>query len=994
MTQAQRLPRGGHIDRDRPIAFSFNDRPLQGYEGDTLASALLANGVKLVARSFKYHRPRGVVGHGAEEPNALVRLGGRGGEPNARATQVRLQPGLRASSQNCWPSVEFDVGAVNNLLSRLLPAGFYYKTFMWPASLWMTYERLIRKSAGLGQVPAGEDPNRYLHRHEHCDVLIVGAGPAGLAAALAAGRAGARVVLAEQDFRLGGQLLCEDVLIDNQPAIQWIARAECELRALPNVRVLCQATVFGYFDHNLLGVEERVPAGEGQVCRLWKVRAARVILACGAIERTLAFANNDLPGVLLAHSAHVYLNRFAVHPGRRVVVFANNDSAYPAAADLAREASVTLLDVRADVSPHLCQLMERSGVRLRAGELIVRAHGGKHVAAVDVMRISNAVNGPGIGGTSERIDCDLVCMSGGWNPAVHLFSQSKGKLAFDPQLQTFVPERATQPVRCAGASAGKFDLAACLADGHAAGLDAAASAGAQPENAVSPPAVASESAHSAPQPWWSPGALIAKREKCFVDLQNDVTVGDIQLAAREGYVSVEHLKRYTTLGMGTDQGKLSNITGLAILAQTLGVEPGSVGTTTFRPPYTPVTFGTLAGAERDHHFAPLRRSAMDSWHAAAGAIFVNAGLWRRPQAYPRPGESMNDAINREALGVRRGVGLVDVSTLGKIDIKGADAVEFLERVYTNRWKKLPIGRVRYGLMLREDGMVYDDGTTARLGEFHYLMTTTTANAVKVMSTLEQLLQVHWQDLRVSLTSVTEHWAAMALSGPQARAVLERLEPGQDWGAEALPHLGLRESMLGGIPARVFRISYSGELAFEVNVPADHGLRTWKALLDAGEPMGIGAYGTEAMGILRIEKGHVAGPELDGRTTPDDLGLGELASKAGDFIGRRSLRRPAMRDPARRQLVGVVPADGSTPIPRGAQLTPSPDALAHTKVEGHVTSGCWSPNLGKPIALALLSGGRARHGETLWAVAPLSGESVQVRVGAPVFLDPEGERVRA
>lgn len=991
MTQPQRLPTGGLIDRARLIAFSFNGRAYQGFEGDTLASALLANGVHLVGRSLKYHRPRGIVGHGAEEPNALVRLDSDGaGEPNVRATQVVLREGLQVSSQNCWPSVEFDVGALNNVFSRFLPAGFYYKTFMWPPSMWMTYEKVIRKSAGLGQAPSGADPNRYLQRHAHCDLLVVGAGPSGLAAALAAGRAGARVLLAEQDWLLGGWLLSEDALIDGVPGRLWAAGAESELRALPNVRVLPRSTVFGYFDHNLLGIEERLAEGTPALRRMWKVRAARAVLATGALERMLVFANNDLPGILLAHSAQTYLNRFAVLPGRRAVVFTNNDSAYRVALDLARTsaAAVTLIDVRDEAALQLRRAAEQAGVRLLVGVAIIRARGSKRVEAVEIARVDD--EGRPLG-RAERIDCDLVCVAGGWSPTVHLFSQSKGKLRFDERQLAFVPERSAQAERSVGAAAGSPDLAECLAGGHAAGLEAARLAGLK--DAPTPPPVAQETQESAQRAWWALNSPIAAREKSFVDFQNDVTVADIRLAAREGYASVEHLKRYTALGMGTDQGKLSNVTGLAILADTVGKEIGTVGTTTFRPPYTPVSFGTIAGAERGRHFSPLRRSAMDGWHEKNGARFVNAGLWRRPQFYARPGESDLDAVTREARAVRSAVGLVDVSTLGKIDIKGRDAAEFLERVYTNHWKKLGVGKVRYGVMLREDGMVYDDGTTARLGEHHYLMTTTTANAVKVMSNLEQWLQVHWQDLRVGLTSVTEHWAAMALAGPDSRAVLDRLAPEQDWSGDALSHLGMKECMLNRVPARVFRISYSGELAFEINVPADCGMAIWEALLDAGEQLGITPYGTEAMGVLRIEKGHIAAPEIDGRTTPADLGLDALVSRTKDFIGRRSLSRSALVDSARRQLVGLVATDGRSAIPRGAQLLSDPGAPAPVDIHGHVTSCCWSPVLEKPIALALLSGGRARHGEALWASSPLSGESVQVSVGSPAFFDPEGERVR-
>ncbi len=992
MTQPFRLAAGGLIDRERPLDFSFNGRRLQGYAGDSLAAALLAHGTHLIGRSFKYHRPRGVVCAGADEPNALVQLEtGARTEPNLRATQIELYDGLVATSQNCWPSVEFDVGAINNLLSRLLPAGFYYKTFMWPPSLWMTYERLIRNAAGMGRAPAAPDPAHYEHRHAYCDVLVAGGGPAGLAAALAAARGGARVMLADEGGVFGGSLLNDKADIDHEPALNWVTRAVNELSAQQDVTLLNRSTVFGYFDHNALAVVEHVqPAAQSPRQRLWKVRAQQVVLATGALERPLVFGNNDRPGVMLASAVRAYLNRYAVAPGSRAVVFTNNDSAYYTALDLKRSGVevAAIVDARAGTLGAAPQLAAASGIMRMHGKAVTRVHGARRVTAVDVAAIDDAGRARG---AVTAIDCDLVCMSGGWSPAVHLHSQAKGRLNYDERIAAFVPVESAPAARSAGSATGTFTLAGCLAEGLAAGAAAARAAGCG--SGMAPAAPVASSDNQAPlMPLWR--VRTGSRDKSFVDFQNDVTAADIELAAREGYSSVEHLKRYTTLGMGTDQGKLSNINGLAILSQLLNANVPEVGTTTFRPPYTPVTFGAMAGQERGAHVDPLRRSAMDAWHQEAGAAFVNAGLWRRPQFYPLTGESDLETVNREVRAVRRQAGLVDVSTLGKIDIKGRDAAQFLERVYINNWKNLAIGKVRYGVMLREDGMVFDDGTTARLGENHYLMTTTTVNAVKVMSTLEYLLQVEWRELEVYLTSVTEQWAAMALAGPDARHVLQALEPGQDWSNSALPYMGCCDTVMAGIGARVFRISFSGELSYEINVPADHGRATWERLLAAGQPWRVTPYGTEAMGVLRIEKGHVAGMELDGRTTPDDLGLGQLVSARKDCIGKRSLKLPALAASGRKQLVGLTSADGKTPIPRGAQLVADPNARLPNPMLGHVTATCWSPTLEQPIALALLADGRARHGTSLYAMAPLAGVTLPVVVSNNVFVDAEGARVRA
>lgn len=990
--QPFRLAQGGLIDRNQPLRFRFNGQELQGYAGDSLASALIANGVHLVGRSFKYHRPRGIFSAGAEEPNALVQLEtGARTEPNIRATQIELYDGLTAASQHCWPSVGTDIGSINNLLSRLLPAGFYYKTFMWPPSWWLKYEHWIRRMAGLGRSPRNPDPDFYEHRHAHCDVLVAGGGPAGLCAALAAARAGARVMLVDDGIQPGGSLLHETASIDRSPATDWPARILAELATLPEVIRLSRSSVFGYFDHNFLAVAETVSPASGRAPRqrLWKIRARQVVLATGAIERPLVFADNDRPGIMLASAARTYVNRYGVRPGNQAVVFTNNDSAYLAALDLHRSGVpvAAIVDPRPMAGGEITTLVRAAGIRTIYGHAVVRACGRPHVSAVEIMRCENGhASGP-----VDRINCDLLGVSGGWSPAVHLFSQSKGRLRYDENLAAFVPATSVQAEQSAGAARGVYGLSLCISDGYNAGSRAAAACGlALPAPLAQP--VVNQPPTGSMLPLWRIIADHTRRTKSFVDLQNDVTTADLTLAAREGYASVEHLKRYTTLGMGTDQGKTSNINGLAILAEINAAQIPEVGTTTFRPPYTPVTLGAMAGTEIGPYFDPVRTSAMHTWHVREHARFINAGLWKRPQLYPRPGESDQKAINREALAVRHQAGLVDVSTLGKIDIKGRDAATFLERIYVNRWRNLATGKARYGVMLREDGMIFDDGTTTRIGDEHYLMTTTTANAVRVMSTLEYWLQVHWRDLDVRLTSVTDQWAAMALAGPQSRQVLAAIASA-DVGNDALPYMGYREMDIAGFPARVFRISFSGELAYEINVPADYGLAVWEALITAGKASGITPYGTEAMAVLRIEKGHAAAMELDGRTTPDDLGLAGMVAVDKDCIGKRSLSRPGITSADRRQLVGLVSADGRSAIPRGAQLVLSRDHPLPNPIIGHVTSTCYSPTLGRPIALALLSRGRERYGERLQAMSPLAGMHVEVEITHHVFYDPEGRCLR-
>ena len=895
-----RLAEGGVINRSQRIGFEFDGARYEGHPGDTLASALLANGVHLVARSFKYHRPRGIFSAGSEEPNALVQLArGARTEPNVRATTVELFDGLIAASQNRWPSLGFDVGAINDVLSRFLPAGFYYKTFMWPPSpqAWLRYEHVIRAAAGMGRAATEPDPDRYEHQFAHCDVLIVGGGPAGLAAARAAAAAGGRVILCDEGPRFGGSLIGDDTTIDGEEAKRWLADTTRELAANPDVTLLPRTTAFGAYDGNLVGLLERVsdhlaaPPAYMPRQRLWKVRARAVVLATGAHERPIAYANNDLPGTMLAGAVLTYVKRYAVRPGTRAVVFTTNDSAYATALAL-RDADVAIaaiVDARPDaqITGALPQRARALGLPIVAASGIVGAHGGKRVTAVDIAPLA--------GGATRWLDCDLVCVSGGWNPAVHLFSHARGTLRYDETLSCAPAARIAvagfaPPAPRTGALVSRRRLPTDMRPGSRRRENSAATL-------RHPRCPSRKRATSSPARDGHYGACrrATAADKRFVDLQTDVTVDDIELAAREGYTSVEHLKRYTTLGMGTDQGKTGNVVGIALLAEATGRTIPEVGTTTFRPPYTPVTLGAFPGQECGAHVEPIRYSAMHDWHVENGARFVNAGLWKRPHSYPRAGESPEDAANREAKNVRTNVGVVDVSTLGKIELQGKDAAELLNRVYINRWDTLPLGRCRYGVMLRDDGLVLDDGTTSRLGATHFLMTTTTVNAVTVMQHLERLLQIDWPDLDVFVASVTEQWAAAALAGPKARDVLAQITD-IDVSNAAFPFLAVRECNVraanGQIPARLFRMSYSGELAYEIHVPANHGRAMWDAVIAAGAPFGLMPYGTEAMSTLRIEKGHVVvGAEADGRTTADDLGMGELVS-SGEVVHRQAAARSA------------------------------------------------------------------------------------------------------
>jgi sarcosine oxidase subunit alpha len=967
--QPYRLASGGLIDRSRALTFRFDGATLCGLEGDTLASALLANGVRTVARSFKYHRARGVYTSGAEEPNALLTIGSDARwTPNTRATQVWLEHGLTARSQNRWPSLRWDVGSVNDLLSPLLRAGFYYKTFMRPRKWWPWYERGIRALAGMGRAPRLPDPDQYEKQYHHCDCLIVGLGPAGIAAALAASRDRTqRIIALDSDRLAGGSLLFNRAIVDGLDGLHWAEKTMAAINEQQHVQTLLRTTAFGYYDDNLIAAVESVPPADGSGIRerIHWIRARRVILATGSHERPLIFPGNDRPGILLASAARTYLNRYAVAPGKRVAILTNNDSPYA----LARELSESGVSVVAVIDTRVHAPATHTGLPVRRGYSVARTWGRSAVRAIRIERQDPSAS------AYEHIECDALCVSGGWTPAVQLHAQAQGTLRYDESLNAFVPANARQSHVSVGAATGALSTAAALREGWIAG-----GGGSDPPESSDTVEDRSDSRVASP---------MRRSGEAFVDLQNDVTAADIALAASEGFDSVEHLKRYTTLGMGTDQGKTSNMNGYGLLASATGREIASLGVTTFRPPYVPVTLGALAGHHRGAAFAPVRHSPLHEVHAAAGAIFVNVGLWRRPRCYPRAGESITEATIREARAVRSCVGIVDISTLGKIDLQGGDTAELLERVYCNRWRSLPIGKARYGLMLREDGIVLDDGTTSRFGPHHYFMTTSTANAGKVMSHLEYCLQVLWPELAVHALSVSEQWCAMALAGPQSRAVLQQAFD-IDLGNAALPHLGALELQIAHTRARILRVSFSGELAYELYVPSAAGPAIWNRLLDIGASFGITAYGTDALTVLRVEKGHVAGPEIDGRTTPADLGLQRLRSADKHYIGRRLGERPGLVDPRRPALVGVQPLDVSRPLRAGAQLV-EPSAQ-HASL-GHLTSAVHSPTLGHAIALGLLRDGLACKGRRLLARDPLHKECVEVTVVDPVFVDPAGERFR-
>ncbi|WP_423206069.1 sarcosine oxidase subunit alpha family protein (plasmid) [Paracoccus yeei] len=970
---------GGLIDRNRSLNFTFDGKSYTGHAGDTLASALLANDVRLMGRGFKYHRPRGVFTAGSEEPNALVELrSGNRQEPNTRATVAELFEGLDARSQNHVGSLGFDLLAVNDLMSPFFAAGFYYKTFMWPRAFWeKLYEPMIRRAAGLGSLSMQADPDSYDAGFLHCDLLVIGGGAAGLAAALTAARTGARVILADEDFRLGGRLLSESAPLE-RPATEWIAELEAEFASLPNLRVMRRTTVWGAFDHGVYGAVERVSdhlptPGKRVRQTLWRITAKRAILAAGATERHIPFANNDRPGVMMAGAMRAYANRWAVSPAKRVAIFTNNDDGHRTAADLAAKGVeiAAVVDARPDAPA-------RGSWRTIAGGMVTDSKGRLGLSKVEVTQ----------NGRAEWIDCGALGVSGGWNPNLHIASHHRGRPVWNEAQQVFLAEDGNVAgLSIVGAAAGKGSTAQALASGAEAAVAALADLGIA-AHLPDLPRAEDEALNLKPL-WHVPG-----KGRAWVDFQNDVTVKDVKLAYVENMRPVEHLKRWTTLGMATDQGKTSNVTAIAVMAELTGQSFGQTGTTIFRPPYTPVSMSVLGGGDTGVHFRPRRLTPTHEWAKSQGAVFVEVGQWMRAQYFPRKGETTwRQTVDREVLATRAGVGICDVTTLGKVDVQGTDAGEFLDRVYANAMRSLKVGMVRYGLMLREDGFAWDDGTCARLAEDQYVVTTTTANAGTIYKHMEFCRQCLWPELDVQLISTTDAWAQMSVAGPHARKLLERVVDGFDISNEGFPFMACANlTVCGGLRARLFRISFSGELAYEIAVPARYGNALMARMMQVGADLGATPYGTETLGVLRIEKGHAAGNELNGQTTAQMLGMGKMVSTRKDSIGAVLSRREGLVAD-RRVLVGFQPVNAADPVMAGAHLFAEGAAQDTANDQGWITSACYSPHVGSAIGLGYLVNGDSRKGEVVIAANPLQGQSVRLRVVSAHFVDPEGGRVR-
>ncbi|APX92176.1 sarcosine oxidase subunit alpha [Halomonas sp. 1513] len=1009
--QVQRLAQGGRIDRSRPLGFTFNGQTYQGYHGDTLASALLANGVDIVNRSFKYSRPRGIVAAGAEEPNAVVQLGASEGAqvPNVRATQQALYDGLVARSTNGWPSVQKDLmGLVGKVGGKLMPPGFYYKTFMAPASMWMTYEKYIRKSAGLGRSPAEADPDIYDHFNRHCEVLVIGAGPAGLAAALAAARSGVRVILADEQEEMGGSLLDSRETLDGKPAAQWVAETLDALRGLANVTLLPRTTANGYHDHNFVTLHERrtehladsaprtAQGARQSRARMHRVRAGQVILATGAHERPLVYAGNDVPGNLVAGAVSSYIRRYGVVPGNKLVLSVSNDYAYRAALDWhdAGREVVAIVDAREAPDGDLINQARERGIRVITASAVIEAKGANRVSAARVARID--IDGFRVAGPVETLACDCVASSGGYSPVIHLASHTGARPTWNDDILGFVPTL-VDGVLASGAAHGIYALGEVLADGVAVGSRAAAATGGEAAEIALPACQALNESPACALYQVPHEKPTLRAPKQFVDLQNDVTAAAIELATREGFESIEHVKRYTAMGFGTDQGKLGNINGMAIAARCLERTIPEVGTTVFRPNYTPVTFGAIVGRHCGELFDPERYTALHQWHVENGAEFEDVGQWKRPWYYPRKQggkqESMHEAVARECRAVREGVGILDASTLGKIDIQGPDAREFLARIYTNKWEKLAVGKCRYGLMCKDDGMVTDDGVTSCLADNHFVMTTTTGGAAAILEWLELWHQTEWPELDVTFTSVTDHWATMTVTGPKSRALLAELTDDIDLDRDSFKFMDWREGTVAGVPARVFRISFTGELTFEINVQAHYAMHVWKALFEHGKKYDLTPYGTETMHVLRAEKGFIiVGQDTDGSVTPEDLGMQWCVGydKPFSWIGKRALTRSDTARSDRKQLVGLRPKDPKVVLEEGAQIVFDPNHAIPMPMVGHVTSSYYSPTLDSGFALAVVKGGQQRIGESVYL--PMADGSVhEAEITSTIFIDPKGER---
>jgi len=999
MSNEFRLTTGGEINRTESVSFKFNGKTFFGYKGDTLASALIANGVHLVGRSFKYHRPRGFLGAGSEEPNAIVQVlkDNARTEPNIRATQIEIFDGFEAKSQNCWPSVNFDIGEINSLFSPILPAGFYYKTFMWPANLWEKYEYFIRKSAGLGVSPTERDPDLYDHKYYHCDLLIVGSGPAGLTAALLGAKSGKKVLLVDESSEHGGSLKGSDseiISINNKTPNEWIKEIYLELLKNKNIKILNRTSVAAYHNYNYLIMIQNLTDHLNENDkknkirqRLWKVRAKKVILATGSIERTMIFDCNDRPGIMLSSAVRKYLNHYAVKCGNNAVIFTNNDDAYETALSLYNKGVKikAIIDIREESNGDLVKKCSDLGLKILWKHTVVSTGGHKKVNHVFVMKLSNDNNS--VTGDKIKIDCDLVCVSGGYTPAVHLFTQSGGKLLFDDKKFYFYPGKSPLKQISIGACAGIFNLKKIIHDTNIKVNEFLET------NIKNDIIVSDYNSGGFKNIWLIPSDKISGKTKSFVDFQNDSTANDIKLALREGFKSIEHVKRYTTTGMATDQGKIANMHALGIISDHTKTKMGELGTTTFRPPYTPITFGSLVGRNVKTFFDITRETPIHSWHEKNNARFEDVGHWKRAWYYPNNNESMHDAVQRESKSARENAGILDASTLGKIDIQGNDASEFLNLIYTNAWSKLGIGKCRYGLMLNEDGMVYDDGVTTRLNENHYIMTTTTGGAATVMGKLEDYLQTEWPELKVYLTSVTDNYATVSVCGPHSKKILKKVVNKINFEDQNFPHMSFKNGLIDNIKCRVMRISFTGELSYEINVQANYGKDVWERCMEAGKEFNITPYGTEAMHLLRAEKGFViVGQETDGTITPVDLQMDWIVSKKKfDFIGKRSLYRSDTMKQGRKQMVGLLTSDPNEVLEEGAQIV---DEVIKAPMDmiGHVTSSYFSPNLNKSIALAVVKNGKNLKGKKLYI--PMQKKTIEVTVSDTVFFDKEGDRLNA
>ena len=1001
MTKNLRVKTSKFIDETYKVSFKFNGKTYYGFKGDTLASALLANDIHLVGRSFKYHRPRGIMTAGSEEPNAIVQLHKNTSrtEPNVRATEIEIYDGLEASSQNCWPSVNFDIGGINNFLSPVLPAGFYYKTFMWPASFWEKYEYFIRKSAGLGKSPSTPDPDIYEHRYIHCDVLIIGAGISGVMAAKVAAKNGFKTLLIEEKNYLGGETIYQDsehFKINNQTSGSWLDKEINEIKKIKNLEIKTRTSVAAFHGYNFLLARENltdhlpIEQRNGKTRqRLLKIRAKKVITATGSLERPLIFDNNDRPGILLSSAINKYASLFGVVCGEKNILFTNNDSAYETAANLFKKgiSIEAIIDNREEIDSKLIKESEKNNIKIYKGYTIVDTYGYKRINKISIMQLSK--DGQKVIGSKISIPCDCLGISGGWTPSVHLFTQSGGKLKFRDDDQVFIPNTYPSDQISIGSCKGDFTLDEILSNISKTLKEFLGVNKTGYENLE----VQTSFNKSKRNIWLLPSDKIVGKTKSFVDFQNDATAKDIKLALREGFRSIEHVKRYTTTGMGTDQGKLGNMHALGIISEISGSKMGELGTTTFRPPYTPLTFGTIVGRNVGEYFDVYRKTPMHDWHVKNKAKFENVGQWKRAWYYPKNNESMHDAVQRESKAARDSAGILDASTLGKIDIQGTDASEFLNRVYTNAWSKLEIGKCRYGLMLNEDGMVYDDGVTTRLNENHYIMTTTTGGAATVLGKLEDYLQTEWPELDVYLTSVTDHYATISVCGPKSKKIISQVIPNLDLSDDNFPHMSFKNTKINEIKCRVMRISFTGEQSYEINVQANYGKSVWEKCMEAGKEFNITPYGTETMHLLRAEKGFIiVGQDTDATMTPIDLQMNWIVSKKKyDFIGKRSLyRSDTMRDD-RKQLVGLLTENPDEVLEEGAQIVANFNK-SPVEMLGHVTSSYYSPNLKKSIALGFVRGGKNMMGQKL--IIPMENKKINVTVADPVFLDKENKRLNA